>query len=102
MNKQRGRSTPAVVETLEGRALLATTTGLQAVYFNETNFAGATYEQAVAQGYLIVQDGTDGLGHNGVNVYIDATGAADGMAAHGVVFLDNVTAASLSSANFIV
>src|SRR5688500_695112 len=31
----------AVVEALEGRALLATT-GLQAVYFNEMNFAGAS------------------------------------------------------------
>ena len=41
MTTQRGRR-PAVVERLEGRALLATTTGLQAVYFNATNFTGTS------------------------------------------------------------
>src|SRR5687767_6871979 len=41
MNDKRGRSTSTVVEALEGRALLATT-GLEATYFNETNFAGTS------------------------------------------------------------
>jgi Ca2+-binding RTX toxin-like protein len=75
---------------------------LRGLLRNETNFAGSTYEQAVQQGYLLVLDGTDGAGHDGVMVYVDSTGGADGTAAHGVVFLDNVTAASLSSANFLV
>ncbi len=75
---------------------------LRGLLRNETNFAGSTYEQAVAQGYLLVEDGTNFNGNDGVNVYIDPTGGADGTAAHGVVFLDNVTAASLSSANFII
>ena len=75
---------------------------LRGLLRNETNFAGSTYAQAVAQGYLLVQDGTNFNGNDGVNVYIDPTGGADGLNAYGVVFLDNVTAASLSSANFIV
>jgi hypothetical protein len=40
MTTQRGRC-PAAVEALEVRALLATT-GLQAVYFKETNFTGTS------------------------------------------------------------
>ena len=42
MKTQRRRRTPARVEGLEGRALLATTTGLQAAYFNETNYTGTS------------------------------------------------------------
>lgn len=69
---------------------------------NETNFFGTTYGQAVLQGYLLVRDVTDFDGHQGVLISVDPTGGADGMTAWGVAVLDNVTAASLSSANFLL